>query len=87
VRAVVAEGLDPRTTPLGGIAEAAYLALDADMPLDDAFRLLEERDLERVPVVDDAGDLVGILSRGVVQRRLAEDEPLADEPDELASPV
>ena len=79
VRAVVAAGLDPRTTPLGSIAEEPYLTLDADMPLDDAFRLLEERELERVPVLED-GLLVGILSRGVIQRRLAEDEgPVAEE--------
>ena len=41
--------------------------------LADAFAYLEEHDYERVPVVDD-GKLVGVLSRAVVQRRLAEDE-------------
>ena len=43
------------------------------MPLADAFAFLEEHDYERVPVVED-GKLVGVLSRAVVQRRLAEDE-------------
>jgi CBS domain-containing protein len=84
VRAVVAAGLDPRTTAVGGIAEEPYLTVDADMALDDAFRLLEERDLERVPVLE-GEELVGILSRGVIQRRLAEDET-ADEP-EVAEPL
>ena len=42
--------------------------------LDEAFRVLEEQDFERVPVVED-GRLVGILSRTIVRRRLAEDEP------------
>ena len=50
------------------------------MPLDEAFRTLEERDLERVPVVED-GRLVGILSRSVVRRRLAEDEPAPGDAD------
>ena len=86
VRAVVAAGLDPGTTRLGDIAEPPYLALDADMPLEDAFHLLEERDLERVPVVE-GGELVGILSRGVIQRRLAEDEPLPEDERELAAPL
>lgn len=85
VRRVVAEGRDPRGTTLGEIAEPPYVAVDADQPLEDAMRLLEERDLERAPVVDAAGDLLGVLSRSVVQRRLAEDEPLPDEPDELVS--
>jgi CBS domain-containing protein len=73
VREVVAAGLDPRTARLGELAEPPYLTLDADMPLDEAFRLLEERDLERVPVLE-GEELVGVLSRGGVQRRLAEDE-------------
>lgn len=76
VREVVATGRDPGTTPLGEIAEKPYLALEGAMPLDEAFWVLEERDLERVPVVEE-GRLVGVLSRAVIQRRLAEDEPLA----------
>ena len=74
VREVVAAGLDPTRVRLGTIAEPPLFTLDASLPLDEAFRTLEERDLERVPVVEE-GRLVGVLSRAVVQRRLAEDEP------------
>jgi CBS domain-containing protein len=74
VREIVAAGSDPAATPLGQIAEPPLLTLDASMDLDEAFRLLEEQDFERVPVVE-GGRLVGILSRTIVQRRLAEDEP------------
>ena len=74
VREVVAAGRDPRSTPLGEIVEAPRFTVDADMPVDEAFQLLEDEDLERVPVVE-AGRLVGVLSRSVLQRRLAEDEP------------
>jgi CBS domain-containing protein len=74
VRAVVAAGRDPREVQLGEIAEPPNHTFDAYMELDDAFGELEARDLERVPVIED-GRLVGILSRAVVQRRLAEDEP------------
>jgi CBS domain-containing protein len=75
VREVVALGRDPRETPLGQIAEPPIHTIDADAELDAAFRDLEERDLERVPVTEPGGRLVGVLSRSVVQRRLAEDEP------------
>jgi CBS domain-containing protein len=74
VREVVAMGRDPTATHLGDIAEPPNHTLDADMDLDEAFHVLEDRDLERVPVVDD-GRLVGVIARVVVQRRLAEDEP------------
>ena len=78
VRQVVATGRDPRTTLLGEIAEPPLFTLDASMDLDEAFRALETEDFERVPVVED-GRLVGILSRTVLQRRLAEDEPPAQQ--------
>ena len=79
VREVVATGLDPSATPLRDIAEPPLWTIDGDMPVDDAFRFLEEHDAERVPVVE-YGRLVGVLSRSVLQRRLAEDEgPIATE--------
>jgi CBS domain-containing protein len=80
VREIVATGRDPRATQLREIAEPPRFTLDASTDLDEAFRALEDNDLERVPVVED-GRLVGILSRTVLQRRLAEDEPPSDEPD------
>jgi CBS domain-containing protein len=78
VREVVAAGLDPRDVVLRDIAEPPHYTLDASLPLEDGVRMLEELDLERVPVVEDER-LVGVLSRAVVQRRLAEDEPPAVE--------
>jgi CBS domain-containing protein len=77
VREVVAAGRDPKSTTLAGIAEEPLNTIASDRPLDEAFRFLEDQDLERVPVVDD-GRLVGVLSRAVLQRRLAEDEPPAE---------
>jgi CBS domain-containing protein len=74
VREVVAAGRDPRETVAGQIAEPAHWTLDPELPVDEAFRFLEEHDAERVPVLED-GRLVGVLSRSVLQRRLAEDEP------------
>jgi CBS domain-containing protein len=78
VREVVAPGRDPAATRLAEIAEEPHWTIDADSPVEDAFRLIEERDAERVPVVDD-GRLVGVLSRELLQRRLAEDEGAAPE--------
>jgi CBS domain-containing protein len=80
VREVVARGRDPRATAVGEIAEPPRYTIDVTLSLDDAFHRLEEHDLERVPVVED-GKLVGVLSRSVLQRRLAEDEPPPLEPE------
>ena len=78
VREIVAAGRDPRGTSLREIAEVPLNTIDSELPLDEAFRFLEEQDLERVPVLED-GRLVGVLSRAVLQRRLAEDEPPAED--------
>ena len=77
VREIVASGLDPTTTELRAIAESPHFTLGPDIPLEVAFRFLETEDAERVPVVDEHHRLIGVLSRSVLQRRLAEDE---DEP-------
>src|SRR5690242_12294167 len=81
VREVVAAGRDPVRVTLSEIAEPPHFTLDAGLELEAAFRFLEEHDLERVPVVEEGGRLVGVLSRAVVQRRLAEDEPPEAEPE------
>jgi CBS domain-containing protein len=79
VREVVAPGRDPRATKLGTIAERPHYTIGPDVPLEDAFRFLEDEDAERVPVVADQDKLVGVLSRSVLQRRLAEDEPVDED--------
>jgi CBS domain-containing protein len=84
VREVVAAGRDPGSTPLGEIAERPDHTIGPDVPLEEAFRFLEQQDAERIPVVDGDGRLIGVLSRSVLQRRLAEDEePPETEPPDL----
>jgi CBS domain-containing protein len=78
VREVVAAGREPGATTLGQIAEEPWWTVESDQPVEEAFRFLEGKDAERVPVVD-GGRLVGVLSRSVLQRRLAEDEPVSDD--------
>lgn len=86
VARVVAEGRDPEATAVGDLVEAPYYTVEADSPLDEAFRFIEEEDAERVPVVD-GGRLVGVISRAVLQRRLAEDEEPPPEPEEGQGPA
>jgi CBS domain-containing protein len=77
VREVVAAGREPLKTPVGEIAEQPHYTIDSEMDLDEAFQFLEEQDIERVPVVE-KGRLVGMLSRELLQRRLAEDDAPED---------
>jgi len=83
VREVVATGRDPGGTTLGEIAEEPHYTIGPEVPLDEAFRFLESEDAERVPVVDDHHRLIGVLSRSVLHRRLAEDEEEEDDEEPL----
>ncbi len=47
VEKVVATGSDPRSTPLADAAVPPPLVLDADLPLEEGYRLLEEAEAER----------------------------------------
>ena len=82
VREVVAAGRVPGATTLGEISEEPWWTVQSDQPVEEAFRFLEDKDAERVPVVDH-GRLVGVLSRSVLQRRLAEDEPVSEDDSAL----
>lgn len=77
VERVVAAGRDPRSTPVGEIVEPVRLTVGPHTPLEDAYRLMEEEDVERLPVTED-GRLLGVVSRSALQRRLAEDVTPAD---------
>jgi len=80
VERVIAAGCDPRTTSVGEVAEPVGVTISPDTSLDDAYRLMEAEDVERLPVTED-GRLVGVLSRSALTRRLAEDEPPASDPE------
>lgn len=77
VERVVAAGLAPAAVAVGSIAVPVPVTLAAGLDVDEAFRVMEANDAERLPVLD-GGRLVGVLSRRGLQLRLAEDEPPAD---------
>lgn len=76
--AAVARGVDLTGATAGDLADGDVTTVGPDDALDDALHLMAERDLDRVVVVED-GRLLGILPREPILRRLAEDEPPADE--------
>ena len=80
VELFVAAGRDPRSTTVGEVAEAVSVTAAPDMPVEDAYHLMEARDIERLPVTED-GRLVGVLSRSALSRRLAEAAARTGDPE------
>jgi CBS domain-containing protein len=78
VVAAVAAGVDVRSLAAAELADATVTTIGPEAALADAVHLMVERDLERLPVVED-GRLVGILPREPAVRRLAEDAAPVDQ--------
>ena len=65
---VVAAGKDPKTTPVSVAMSADPITLTPASSVDDAEKVMSERQVRRLPVVED-GHLVGILVTAHLARR------------------
>jgi CBS domain-containing protein len=74
---VLAENLEPTDTPVGDIASQQLVTVTPDDTVDDAVRLMRQRSLRRIPVVD-GGKCVGIVSIGDLAVEKDPDSALAD---------
>ena len=67
---VVAEGRDPRTTRVEDVASKDLVTVDPDQDLGDALALMAHHDVRRLPVVEEDGTLVGMVSHADVLRHV-----------------
>jgi CBS domain-containing protein len=72
--AAVAVGADLGAATAADVADPEVPVIGPDQPVGEALRVMSEQDLERIAVVED-GRFLGVLPRGPLVRRLAEDEP------------
>ena len=82
---VVADGADPDNVTLDQISTRSIATLTVDASVEDAIRLMKERDIRRIPILD-GGRPVGIVSLGDLAVARDTDSLLADisaaEPDQ-----
>jgi CBS domain-containing protein len=71
---VVAEGRDPQTTTVAEVASRDLVTIDPQQDLDEALRLMARHQVRRLPVVEEDGKLVGILSQADVAREASPEE-------------
>jgi CBS domain-containing protein len=73
---VLAAGLDPDKTPIDTACSGDLVVVRADDSISDVVRLLRDRAIRRVPVMDE-GHAVGIISLGDLARQLDPQSVLA----------
>lgn len=61
---VVADGADAHTTTVGSVMSNGSISVGEEQPVDEAVALMQKYQVRRLPVVDSAGKLVGIVSLG-----------------------
>jgi CBS domain-containing protein len=72
----VAQGCDP-STPVSEIATTDVTTLSADDSVEDAVKIMREKNVRRLPVVED-DKTVGIVSLGDLAKEQDSDSALAD---------
>ena len=65
---VVAEGLDPTTTRVDEVASRNLVTVDADQTFEEALHVMTRHRIDHLPVVEEDGRLIGIVTRDVVAR-------------------
>ena len=66
---VVAEGKDPKSTPVREVASKDLVTVDPQQDLDEALRLMAKHQVRRLPVVEEDGRLVGVVAQADVARQ------------------
>jgi CBS domain-containing protein len=84
---LVADGSDPVRTPVELIMTRHPIVCSPDDAYQKVLQTMEEHRIRRVPVVDHAGRLVGILSQADVALRVRDDSQLAELVREISQPV
>jgi len=70
---VVADGLDPRTTPVNEVMTRSPVIVRSDVTVAEAMVVITERRCRHLPVIDDAG-LCGLISIGDLTSWMVRDQ-------------
>lgn len=86
VRAV-AEGRDGVTTSVGHVMSANVSTTTVDRSVDDVMELMGREQIRRVPVVDDRGVLVGIISQADIVLDAKDDKRAEKTVEQISKPT
>lgn len=81
---VVGEGRDPKKTKVKDVMTTKVVTCRADDDVQNAMNAMAQHQLRRIPVVDEYGMLVGIISQADVATRVNEPEETAEVVKEIS---
>jgi CBS domain-containing protein len=81
---VIADGQDPKTTPVGEAMSKKLVTVRPDDDVDVAMKAMAQFQLRRIPVVEENMMLVGIISQADVATRVGEPQQTAEVVKEIS---
>jgi CBS domain-containing protein len=81
---VVAEARDPKTTTVEQVMTTGVVACRAGDDLQTALDAMEERQVRRIPIVDESDRIVGIIAQADIATRLKEPAKTAEVIEEVS---
>jgi CBS domain-containing protein len=81
---VVAEGRDPRTTPVREVMTTSVVTCRDDDDIQTAMDTMATQQLRRVPVVDDGNTLIGIIAQADIATRVDKPEKTGEVVKEIS---
>jgi CBS domain-containing protein len=82
---LVAEGRDAQSSTVKEVASTELVTIDPQQELDEALRLMASHQVRRLPVVEEDGRLVGIVSQADVARQ-NDDASTGEVVEEISEP-
>ena len=70
---VVAKGLDPEQTTAGDVMSKGAVWCRTSSTIEDAIHVMDQKQIRRLPVIDDNKRLVGMLSLGDIAHSVSRD--------------
>jgi CBS domain-containing protein len=83
---LVVDGKSPVEVKVGDIMSAAVYSCRADDPVEAVFAEMRERQIRRMPVTDEAGKPVGVVTLGDLAKAVESPETLKENLREISEP-
>jgi CBS domain-containing protein len=83
---VVAEGTDPKATPVGSVMTREVFTCQPEDDVERALESMEKHRVRRIPVVDQQNRIVGIITQGDIANRLRDPQKVAEVVTEVSKP-
>lgn len=84
---ITAEGIDPNHTPVRAVMTANVATLGSEASVHECIRLMETRQVRRIPIIDVRGTVLGIVAQADLARATAQDHGLEHELAEMIEEV